>query len=75
MNTIKRKVDGKGRVILPDKFVGQTVHVKEEGEEVRIRLARPLRRRPRLDALLSRVTESNRHGEVDFGPPIGDEQL
>jgi antitoxin component of MazEF toxin-antitoxin module len=70
-----RKVDAKGRVILPDKFAGQTVHVLEAGGEVRIKIVRPLRRRPSLESLMSRVTEGNHHGEVDFGPPVGDEQL
>ena len=71
-----RKVDAKGRVILPDKFVGQTVSLEMVSDtEVRIRVARPLRRRPSLSALMSRVTEENLPEKVDFGPPVGDEQL
>ena len=26
-----------------------------------------------LDELVSRITDENRHGEVDFGPPVGGE--
>ena len=36
-----------------------------------VRPARP--RRYRLDALLRRVTATNRHGEIDSGPPVGKE--
>ena len=28
---------------------------------------------PALDELLSRVTDENLHGEIDFGPPVGRE--
>lgn len=39
-------------------------------------VATPLRRRrPSLRQLLSRVTPSNLHSEVDAGPPIGREAL
>jgi antitoxin MazE len=39
-------------------------------------VATPLRRRrPSLRQLLSRVTPSNLHGEVDAGPPVGREAL
>lgn len=39
-------------------------------------VATPLRRRrPSLRRLLSRVTPSNLHREVDAGPPIGREAL
>jgi len=39
-------------------------------------MATPLRRRrASLRQLLSRVTRSNLHGEVDAGPPVGREAL
>ena len=38
-------------------------------------LIRPLRRRPTLRDLVSRITPQNRHGEVDVGPPVGKEIL
>ena len=75
MSESKRKVDAKGRVILPDRFAGQTVTVEEIGDtEVRVRLARQTRERPSLKALLSRVTRANLPEKVDLGPPAGDEQ-
>ena len=34
----------------------------------------PIRETPEtLEQLLERVTDSNRHEEVDFGPPVGEE--
>lgn len=30
---------------------------------------------PSLDRLLAGVTEENRHDEVDFGPPVGNEVI
>jgi len=76
MSEARRKVDAKGRVILPDRFAGQTVTVEEvDDTEVRVRLARLPRGRPSLARLLSRVTKSNLPEKVDFGPPVGGEQL
>ena len=34
---------------------------------------RPLKRRLRLGDLLERVSETNRHGEVQTGAPVGEE--
>ena len=71
-----RKVDAKGRVILPDRFVGQFVAVDQVSDtEVRIRLAKVPRRRPSLKALLSQVTVANLPEKIDFGAAVGDEQL
>jgi len=40
-----------------------------------IEIARPQRRRRRytLDELVSRITPDNRHGEIDWGPAVGNE--
>lgn len=51
--------------------LGQVVEVRVEDGWIVIAPAPP----PvyDLDALLSGVTEENRHGEIDFGPPVGRE--
>lgn len=76
MTATLRKVDGEGRVVLPAAFVGQTVSVSElDGGELRIKVVRPLRRRPTLESLMARVTDENCHEEIDFGRPVGGEEL
>jgi antitoxin MazE len=42
----------------------------EAGKLVVTPLARP---KYTLDELVGRITAANRHGEVDFGPPVGGE--
>jgi antitoxin MazE len=50
-----------------------------EGEELEILVENgqiwlePLRRRPTLEALVAKMTPENRHGEQDWGKPVGDE--
>ena len=50
-----------------------------EGEEIEIRVENghiwlePLRRRPSLEALVKKITPENRHGEQDWGKPVGSE--
>lgn len=50
-----------------------------EGEELEIRVEdgqiwlEPLSQKPTLDALVRRVTTKNRHGEQDWGTPVGNE--
>ena len=69
-------VDAEGRIVLPSAFIGKTVTLAVVSEsEVRVRLASGTRRRPSLGELLSRVTEENLPEKVDFGPPVGEEQL
>jgi hypothetical protein len=76
MATATRKVDTKGRVILPDRFAGQVVAVDQVSDtEVRIRLTKAPRKRPSLDALLSRVTAKNVPEKVDLGTAVGNERL
>jgi antitoxin component of MazEF toxin-antitoxin module len=70
------QVDAEGRIVLPPAFIGKTVTLAVVSEsEVRVRLASAPRRRPSLSELLSRVTDDNLPEKVDFGPPVGDEQL
>jgi antitoxin MazE len=35
----------------------------------------PIGKRYDLAEYLARVTDENIHGEIDFGPPVGDEQI
>ena len=51
-----------------------------EGDRVSLELEaggsivlRPARRRYELDQLISRITAKNRHGETDWGTPMGKE--
>jgi len=50
-----------------------------EGEELEIRVENgyiwlePLSRQPTLEALVKKVTRENRHGEQDWGKPVGSE--
>ncbi len=70
------RVDAEGRIVLPPTFIGKTVTLDVVSEsEVRVRLAPATRARPSLRELLSRVTEANLPEKVDFGAPVGEEQL
>lgn len=76
MAVATRKVDTKGRVILPDRFAGQVVAVDQVSDtEVHIRLTKAPRKRPSLAALLSRVTAKNVPEKIDFGAAAGNERL
>jgi antitoxin MazE len=50
-----------------------------EGEEIEIRVENgqiwlePLRKKPTLGALVEKITPENRHGEQDWGKPVGNE--
>jgi|SRR5208282_53243 antitoxin MazE len=50
-----------------------------EGEELEIRVENgyiwlePLSRQPTLEALVGKITPKNRHGEQDWGKPVGSE--
>jgi antitoxin MazE len=50
-----------------------------EGDELEILVENghiwlePLRRRPTLEALVAKITSENRHGEQDWGKPVGNE--
>ena len=51
-------------------YVDCPVGLTCEGETLTIR---PLKRRLRLGDLLEQVSETNRHGEVQTGAPVGEE--
>jgi antitoxin MazE len=52
-----------------------------EGSEIELQLLdgqivlRPLRQKPSLDKLLAGITPENRHNEMNFGKPEGNEML
>lgn len=70
-----RKADAKGRVVLFPDFANAALIVERVGDdEVRIRKVKAVRRFT-LKGLLEGVTEANLHGELDSGPPIGNEVL
>lgn len=75
MSAVNRKVDAKGRVVLPEEFAGRTVKVEVVGAgKVLVRVAEP-RRRPKLGQLLAGITRRNLPEKVEFGPPVGGEAL
>lgn len=49
---------------------GTTVDVSLEGDGI---VLRPTREELTLEDLLAKVTDENRHGEIDFGKPKGRE--
>jgi len=49
---------------------GDTVEVSVDNGAIVIRPSRP---RYSLDELVRRITQKNRHGESDWGGPLGDE--
>ena len=70
------QVDAQGRIVWPPSFIGKTVTLAVVNEsEVRVRVADSARRRPSFCELMAQVSESNLPEKVDFGPPVGDEQL
>ncbi|HVK16095.1 MAG TPA: hypothetical protein VM533_04045 [Fimbriiglobus sp.] len=76
MSATTRKVDAKGRVVLPEDFAGRTVRVEVVGDgQVLVRVAALPRRRPRLRQLLAGVTRRNLPEKVEFGAPVGGEAL
>jgi DNA-binding transcriptional regulator/RsmH inhibitor MraZ len=76
MTEALRRVDAKGRIVLPPSFIGKTVVMTITSEsEVRLRVAKEPRKRPSLRELLARVTEANLPEKVDLGPAVGEEQL
>lgn len=73
--SITRTVDSEGRVVLPPEFIGKTVTLDLlSTSEVRLRVAKP-RTRPSFAELMAGVTEANLPEKVDWGEPVGEEQL
>ena len=53
---------------------GKPADMTVENGALVVKVARPKkRRRYRLEALVERITEENRHAEVDWGGPVGNE--
>ena len=76
MKTTNRKADSQGRVTLYPDFGNRRLVMDRIGaDEVRIRRAKAVPRRPALRELLNGINESNIHREADFGAPVGKEQV
>jgi hypothetical protein len=76
MAAVTRRVDAKSRVVLPEQFAGKVVKIESLGEgALKIRLARTPRPRPTLRSLVEGITRANVHKSVEFGGPVGAEQL
>ena len=70
-----RTVDTQGRVELFATFAGKRVIVERIGDdEIRIRKVRTVMRHS-LVKLPEGITEENRHGGFDSGPPVGKEMI
>ncbi|MGQ0686620.1 AbrB/MazE/SpoVT family DNA-binding domain-containing protein [Bradyrhizobium sp.] len=54
---------------------GKAAEMTVSNGKLVIEIARPQRRRRRytLDELVAGITSDNRHGEIDWGPPVGNE--
>jgi antitoxin MazE len=53
---------------------GKPADMTVENGALVVKVARPKkRRRYRLEELVERITEENRHAETDWGAPVGDE--
>lgn len=54
---------------------GRAAEMTVSNGKLVIEIARPQRRRRRyaLDELVSRITPDNRHGEIEWGPAVGNE--
>jgi antitoxin component of MazEF toxin-antitoxin module len=65
-----RKIDPRGRVVLPEDFANQTV-VIERISDCELRL----RKKKTLAHLVAAITPENLHGEWDTGPAVGKEVL
>ncbi len=64
MTAQKRRVDERGRVVLPAGFAGKMVEITVEGDgSRRIAVAQTYRNRPKIGPLVAAITENNRHRE------------
>lgn len=52
---------------------GKRAEMSVENDTLIVKVARPKPRRYRLEQLVEQITEANRHGETDWGPPVGNE--
>ncbi|MEC5425864.1 AbrB/MazE/SpoVT family DNA-binding domain-containing protein [Virgibacillus sp. C22-A2] len=49
---------------------GSDVELRIENQELKIV---PAKKKPTLEELMAKITPENRHGEIDWGKPEGDE--
>jgi antitoxin MazE len=69
---------GNSQAVRIPKTILEQAHLRE-GEELEILVENgliwlePVRRRPTLGAMVAKITPENRHGEQDWGKPVGNE--
>ena len=51
---------------------GAQLELEIDGQELRLKPAHPIKRY-RLEDLVAEITPENRHPEIDWGPPVGNE--
>lgn len=79
MTTTVQKWGNSLAVRIPSKIVDE-INL-EQGSDVEIKLENqaiiisPIKKKPTLEELLSKITPKNRHEEVDFGRQEGKERL
>jgi antitoxin MazE len=79
MMTIKIQKWGNSLAIRIPKAVAKDAHMKEgsrvkiEGNDGKLIIEREEKYKYNLDDLLAGITEENKHEEIDFGPPAGNE--
>jgi antitoxin MazE len=52
---------------------GKRAEMTVENGALVVKVARAKRRRYNLEKLIAGITKENRHPEIDWGPPVGDE--
>jgi antitoxin MazE len=52
---------------------GKRAEMTVENGALVVKIAKPKRRRYRLEQLIDNITEENRHPETAWGPPVGNE--
>lgn len=82
-NEIKKKAQKWGNSIgirIP-KDMADSLHIEEETavyitlEEDRLIIKPETKEELSLEEMLEKITEENKHGEIDFGPPVGRERI
>lgn len=49
---------------------GSMMEMKSNHQQI---ILKPMKSKPSLEELVSKITEENRHAEIDFGKPVGNE--
>jgi antitoxin MazE len=52
---------------------GKAANMEVRGGKLLVEIAKPKRRRYTLEQLIDGITQENRHRELEWGPPVGNE--